>query len=218
MRYWGSWCVCIMKQKQNGEGESKDSGGGGGRRGPGFRRLSMVPKGSSHFQPEPGPVPSPPHSSVPASPQAWRFFPPRFVSGYQSPRDPEPLHPQPRLLPSLWLLPGLGLKTPCLQPGVPRWHRRASCSAPEPAPTPGKGRGSAWLSSAGKWVGRVCASRSDGGSGTGCRAPEGRRDPPGNGSHSAERNCGVDLLLGVQRHICRGHRARRRPQRGSRMR
>ena len=31
----------------------------------------MVPKGSSHFQPESGPVLSPSHSFVPASPQAW---------------------------------------------------------------------------------------------------------------------------------------------------
>ena len=146
-----------MKQKQNGEGESKDSGG------PGFRRLSMVPKGSSHFQPESGPVLSPPHSFVPASPQAWRFFPPWFVPGHQSPCDSEPPHPQPCLLPSLWLLPLLGLHTPLRQPGVLRWHRRVSCSGPEPAPSPVKGRGSAWLSSAGRWVGgRVCASWSDG--------------------------------------------------------
>ena len=137
----------IRNRNKMGRGRAKTAGG------PGFRRLSMVPKGSSHFQPEPGPVLSPPHSFVPASPQAWRFFPPRFVPGHQSPRDSEPPHPQPCLLPSLRLLPRLGLKTPLLQPGVPRWHRRVSCSALEPAPSPGKGRGSAWLSSAGRWVG-----------------------------------------------------------------
>lgn len=115
--------------------ESKDRGG------PGFRRLSMVPKVSSHFQPEPGPLPpqpvlSPPHSFVPASPQVRRFFDPWFIPGHQFPRDSEPPHPQPRLLPSRRLLPGLGLKNPP-QPGVPRWYRLVSRSTPEPAPAPG---------------------------------------------------------------------------------
>ena len=132
--YWGSWRLCIMKQKQNGAGEQR-------QREMGFRRLSMVPKVSSHFQPEPGPLPPQPVPLllIPLSLRPHRCRGSLIPGSFLVTNPPATLSPPTPSSASSHhsgSSPALALKTR-LQPGVPRWHRRASRSAPEPAPAPG---------------------------------------------------------------------------------